>query len=306
MKHQLPKLTLGILNFNSSIFLESLFSSIEQQTCKSFNVTILDNGSTDNSWSQITSFKDSIKIKLPNLYVDIFRNGQNNFSLHGTRQLIDMCKTEYISIVHADDILDSHYVELISDAINRFPSVAAFNVDLTEIDKDGITTSKILTSNWTRFDCVNRLLVSGLNPGLMPGSVIRTSSAMTFLNTAFPRSLNGNEDTILWLTLARDAFSIRRIPQTIYFYRRHEKQTTNSLSMFAFSLGFSRKYNIQTAKNNFEKFLAQSEIRWESNNAIKETYFEALNPFTTHSKTWFRPVSIAIRRFSRLLNFFGI
>ena len=206
-----------------------------------------------------------------------------------------------MSIIHSDDILSPNYVQSALAVIDKSPNISAFNVELTEINEEGIATGDLQSSIWTCSDRVNRLLASGLNSGVMPGSIIKLNSVSSFMKTEFPSQLNGNEDTLLWLSILRSGGKIRKVPLNIYFYRRHPKQTTNSSDAFAFSLGYSRRFNIITSRNFVEKLLALSEIRHEFDYVKNRNYLHGLSlnrPFT-FSK--FRVFSVVLRRISKFI-----
>ena len=303
MYHLSPNLTLGILNFESYAYLESLFFSVLNQTDKRFNVLIIDNGSRDGSWRLIQNFSNTFRSANPESEIKIIRNSQNSFSLQGTKSLLENCTTPYVSVVHSDDILADNFVETALEIIEKYPTVSAFNVELIEINEVGQTTGKNLKSNWSCNDFINKLLVCGLNPGVMPGSILNISFVKPFVTQEFPLQMNGNEDTLLWQTIIRNNGSIRQIPVATYFYRRHRGQTTNSSDAFAYSLGYSRRFNIEKAANKFQRLLALSEVKYEMNYVVNDNYLKGLGLDRSLQRySLLRPLSIAIRRFASLIN----
>ena len=97
-------------------------------------------------------------------------------------------------------MLKHNYVEVANRYINLNPDHCAFNFDLEEIEgSEDILTGNIIRSNWTNFRIINRLLVSGLNPGVMPGAIININKlGNNYLNDKFGNFiLNGTEDIFL-------------------------------------------------------------------------------------------------------------
>ena len=298
-------LTLGILTFNDGEYLQKLLNSIENQSDKDFKLFIINNCSTDLSQSIIDNFD-----KLMHDYdVKILNNHKNYGSFLGTKQLILGTTTSHLSIIHGDDLLKSNYVEVAKRYIELYSDHCAFNFDLEEIkgSEDLLTGNKI-KSNWTNFRTINRLLVCGLNPGVMPGAIININKlGDNYLNDKFnDYNLNGTEDIFLWQQIIRSSGEIKRVPFVTYFYRRHSGQVSRNFNIYGLSLGFARRINFLTAKNRFEKLLCVSEISYEFSTVnLHESYLNGLDNLVKYRRfSKFRFINIFIRRSANLLNYF--
>ena len=298
-------LTLGILTFNDGFYLQKLLNSIENQSSKTFKLLIINNSSTDFTQSIIDDFEQLIH----DYDVKVLNNPKNYGSFLGTKQLILSATTSHLSIIHGDDLLKSNYVEVANSYIHLNPSHCAFNFDLEEIEgSDDILTGNIIKSNWTNFGIFNRLLVSGLNPGVMPGAIINIDRlGDDYLNDKFENFiLNGTEDIFLWRQIIRSSKKIMRVPVTAYFYRRHNEQISKNFSVYGLSLGYARQVNFLTAKTRFEKLLSVSEISYEFSTVnFNKSYLEGLNYLVKYKKfSIFRFINIFIRRMASLINYF--
>jgi glycosyltransferase involved in cell wall biosynthesis len=303
----MSQLTLGVLTFNDGEYLQKLLNSIENQSDKNFKLLIINNSSTDLSHSIINDFN-----KLTHEYdVETLNNSKNYGSFLGTKQLILSTTTSYLSIIHGDDLLKSNYVEVANSYITFYPDYCAFNFDLEEIGgSENILTGNIVRSTWTNFKMINRLLVSGLNPGVMPGAIINIDKlGNNYLNDDFEKFiLNGTEDIFLWQQIVRSSGKVMRVPIVSYCYRRHSGQVSKNFDIYGQSLGYARRVNCLTAKTRFEKLLCVSEIEYEYSTVnFHKSYLIGLNYLVNYrifSK--FRFINIFIRRSASLINYFTI
>jgi glycosyltransferase involved in cell wall biosynthesis len=298
------QLTLGVLTFNDGEYLQKLLNSIENQSDKNFKLLIINNSSTDSSQSIINDFN-----KLTHGYdIKALNNPKNYGSFLGTKQLILGSTTSHLSIIHGDDLLKHNYVEVANSYINSNPDFCAFNFDLEEIEgSKNVLTGNIIRSSWTNFKIINRLLVSGLNPGVMPGAIININKlGNNYLNGEFENFiLNGTEDIFLWQQIIRSSGKIMRVPVVTYFYRRHIGQVSRNFNVYGLSLGYARRVNFLTAKTNFEKLLCVSEIPYEFSTVnFHKSYLNGLDnlvKFRRFSK--FRFINVLFRRTASLINY---
>ena len=88
--------------YNHSKFIKESIESILNQTYQDFELLIIDDNSTDNTFEIIKSFNNH-KIKA-------VKNQQNVGMVLNTNRLIAMAKGEYIAIINSDD--SWHYQKL--------------------------------------------------------------------------------------------------------------------------------------------------------------------------------------------------
>jgi len=300
----MKRLTLGVLTFNDGKYLKELLDSIDKQGNTNFDLLIIINGSTDNSSSIIENFKNLTH----DFEIKLVHNPENYGSFSGTKQLFINATTSYLSIIHGDDLLKSNYVEVANKYIDSNPDICAFNFDLNEIEGgENIFTGNVIKSGWTKFSAVNRFLVSGLNPGVMPGAVLNLSKlGRTFLDTEIDDiKLNGTEDILLWQKIIRSSNKIMRVPISPYYYRRHSNQISKNFEVYGLSLGCARRVNFLTARNKFERLLCISEIKYEFSLVnFNKSYLEGLDDIIKYKIfSLFRFINIFIRRFANLINF---
>ncbi|CAH8292626.1 glycosyltransferase involved in cell wall biosynthesis [Mariniflexile fucanivorans] len=103
--------------YNKEAFIESTLKSVLQQTFQDFEIIIVDDGSTDNSYRVASAFKNDkvLLLKQENKGVSIARN----FG-------IDHATSKYIALLDADDLwYENHLLEL-KKQIDLFPDAGLY------------------------------------------------------------------------------------------------------------------------------------------------------------------------------------
>ena len=109
--------------FNSEMFIERTFNSLNNQSFKNFEWLIIDDCSTDRTLKILNEIKAKSKIKM-----HIVRNLSNKMVSYNCNQAVTLAKGKFFIFLGHDD-------ELVPDALERFSSVWA-NIPLN--DKDGL------------------------------------------------------------------------------------------------------------------------------------------------------------------------
>lgn len=217
-------LTVAILTHNDEATLPKLLQSIKNQSSYDFDLTILDNGSTDATSRIIAAFD------FPNISVLKLNNVVDTSEASGMKILFEESSGQYISIVHGDDLLKPNYVQIVLKLISKNPNFDAITLPIehfTQINPLATDTHLLKSrSNLTEFRLLNRLLVCGINPGVMPGTVFnRESLNSNKLLEPIP-SFAFNFDIVLWTRFARCHLKLLRSDYCQYLYRRHNLQSS--------------------------------------------------------------------------------
>jgi len=301
MSEPIPLISIAILTHNQKEFLSDLFVSIVNQEDQNFSIFVFDNGSDDGSSEFIESFMNRQEISSRMIFE---RSDVNLGAAEGLRRLLKASNSKFVCIVHGDDVLKSNYIQEVRKALKRDPKVKAINVGLTDFSSQSALHSNSRIPLWTRSDNLNRLLAAGLNPGVMPGSVLDKEFVLSNSLLDFDEPINGVEDWILWMRLVRSGGRIRSIKFKIYLYRIHSNQFSAMKAKNSYFFGKARSISIAESKNILEKSLSLSEVRYELNYFnYSEEYIRGLGrlPRYMHVYSMFRIVNMALRRFSKLL-----
>ena len=91
----MPKISILLTSYNHEKYLRKSIDSILNQTFKDFELIIVDDCSTDNSYGIIESYNDERIIKVRH---DV------NIGYCMTKELVSSFKSEYFAIAHSDDV----------------------------------------------------------------------------------------------------------------------------------------------------------------------------------------------------------
>jgi glycosyltransferase involved in cell wall biosynthesis len=91
-----PEVSICLINFNQSKFLNQAIDSVINQSYKNFELIIIDNGSTDNSKLIIKSYLNDQRIKFLNFDMNDYVTKRLNYS-------VSIAKGKYINFLMADD-----------------------------------------------------------------------------------------------------------------------------------------------------------------------------------------------------------
>lgn len=145
-----PLLSVVIPLYNSSAYLNDLFKSIDNQIFHNYELLIIDDGSSDNTYSKITEYAQI------NRRARIFH--QENSGQSAARELgIQHARAPWVTFIDGDDyIASNHFEELAKEFLHTEASIIMVNV--MRVDNDGNMLG---------------LEMSGLTPGKYSGGKLR-------------------------------------------------------------------------------------------------------------------------------------
>lgn len=297
-------LSIGILSHNDEEYVTDLLHSIQAQTVLDFEIIVLDNGSTDRTFELITNFKMGFD------RFRVMRNFNDPSESNGMKILLEEARTPFVAIVHGDDLLKPNYVAVVNQILHAHSNFDALSLPIehfsNSVNLNSTQKGVCSKSNLTRIKLINKYLVCGLNPGVMPGCVLKRESVLLNKILEPVPSLNYNFDIVFWTRFARSGLRLVQSKSEVYLYRRHPKQSS-ARSDNDFNLALARNFNYQEAKTTFEKYLVQSATWKESNFAQDQTAY--LNNLNKSFLSLPRPILILaslfnflLRKVSQLLN----
>jgi len=90
-----PRVTVAIPMFNGAPYIKRAISSVLNQSMDDFEILVIDDGSTDTSWSEVESMEDD-RIRL-------LKNGQNHGLAWTRNRLVVEAKGEFLAWLDQDD-----------------------------------------------------------------------------------------------------------------------------------------------------------------------------------------------------------
>jgi len=114
------KVALILSNFNHAAFIAQAFEGVLSQTYKNWQLWVVDDASTDDSWAIIERYRD----RDPRIVAERFPRNRGVLAAH--RHLLQLCSGELLCVIAADDYISNpRYFELAVAALQRFPEAAA-------------------------------------------------------------------------------------------------------------------------------------------------------------------------------------
>ena len=133
--NSLPKLTACLLVYNHAHLISKVIQSILDQTYSNFVIVISDDCSTDNSYETAKSFE---KI---DTRVKVFKTQRNLGMAGNANYAINLAKSEYIALLHHDDILNKNTFEEWIKCIKTDDKIAFVFNDYKTVYSDSTNSS---------------------------------------------------------------------------------------------------------------------------------------------------------------------
>jgi glycosyltransferase involved in cell wall biosynthesis len=210
-----PFVSVVIPSYNQARFLERAIESVLSQTYPYYEVIVVDDGSTDNSWEVVATFDYKIR------YI-----WQENKGLGGARNTgIIASHGDIIGLLDADDEWMPNYLERMVEFIQANPSAAVYYCSARAINQDNNKLPQIFGGPAVSTELLyNKLLGANF---LIPSTILLRKDVVIRegLFEENNRIIHGCEDWDLWLRLASN-YLIIGSSDCLVRYRIHD----NSLS----------------------------------------------------------------------------
>ena len=212
--------------YNTEQYLKKAAASVIRQSCSSWELILVNDGSTDRS----TEIAEECASSDPRIrLLSIAHAG----TYHARKAGIDAAQGTYIVFLDSDDCLESTMLETVAGIMEECAAGAVvFNWDRMDSDVPGFDTDDI-TQKQMLTDC----------RGILREVFVKHSYGFTLCRTVFRRSLfagtadsvpvnqRSAEDTYLSYTLFTAMDSALLIPQVLYHYRVNPDSVTRNLTV---------------------------------------------------------------------------
>jgi glycosyltransferase involved in cell wall biosynthesis len=220
-----PKSTFSVVipAYNAAETVGDAIASVLSQTAADFELIVVDDGSTDDTGTEIERFTDDPRVR---------HIRQPNAGLAATRnRALENARGSYASFLDADDLLLPHYLEVMGETLDAAPQAGFADCDLWILDDE---TGEVSTSPLGAFELPAD--PHELMRVLLRRNLVRTASTVRmdvlrrvgYFNTA----LRACEDLELWLRILAHGFAAVRAPDRLLVWRdRRDSMSTQALLM---------------------------------------------------------------------------
>jgi glycosyltransferase involved in cell wall biosynthesis len=232
MGYKKPKVSVIIPCFNHGRYIDDAVESVLNQTFEDHEITIVNDGSTDEfTINKLKNYKKS-KCKV----IHTINQGPSI----ARNIAIKASSGEYILPLDADDKIGAKYLE---EAVKILEKESKIGIVYCDVELFGVTTGK-----WNLPDfSIDKILVMNM---IICSALFRKSD---YLETKGynPNMIYGWEDWDFWLSLIENGKGVYKLPGTHFFYRIN-KENTREISLHLSPE--KQKYCLKTIYHNHYDF----------------------------------------------------
>jgi len=200
-----PGLTVIMPVFNTARYVEKAIDSILQQTFSDFELLIIDDGSTDNSFQVLTEYTDE-RIRL-------YRCKKNTGKVAACNSLLSDSRGKYITIHDSDDYSDLKRFEKQISFLERNPSYAMCGTQFYEVNEKGDAARKIILE--TNPEKIKELIKEDSQ---FHGPTIIIRREILEKIGGLYRNFRNKEDVDLSMRIA-EKYNVINLDEYLYYYR---------------------------------------------------------------------------------------
>lgn len=234
------KITVAIPCYNAEKYIRKTIQSVLNQTYKNLNLIIVDNNSKDKTLKVVKEFRDK-RIK-------IYKNKKNIGMFQNMNKCIKLCKTKYLKILAADDLLEPSCLKKHVKILEKYPSVnLIFNTNkIINEQGDRVIVRKYFNKNKKINGgvLINLILKTGRNPIGEPSNVSFRMNPIIKYKLNFNTSFKYVSDLDLWIKLLKhgstfyinevlSSFRLHKTGATTYLFKKAIKEHSKIISLYS-------------------------------------------------------------------------
>lgn len=199
-----PLITVYITNRDYGKYLNKAIKSVLTQSLKNFELIIIDDGSKDNSKKIINKYKNDEKV------IPIYQNKKglaisNNVALK-------LSRGKYIMRLDADDWLDYHALEILSDKLEKNPKIGLVFPDYFEVDETGEIIELVRRHDFKKVKLLDQ-------PAHGACSMIRKECLKRI--GGYNEDFSCQDGYYIWVKII-EKFEIANVNLPLFYYRQHK------------------------------------------------------------------------------------
>jgi glycosyltransferase involved in cell wall biosynthesis len=207
-----PLVTVYITNHNYGKFISKAILSVLNQSFKSYELIIIDDGSTDDSVNIINQYsKKNNKI--------VFVTQKKKGLVASNNIAINLAKGKYIIRLDADDWFEDDAIEKMFKIINKKNDLAMVFPDYYEVDINGKIISRTVRHDFNKVKLKDQ-------PAHGACSMIRLSVLKKI--GGYDERFMCQDGYYIWIKLLK--YNVKNINEPLFYYRRHGSNLTTNTS----------------------------------------------------------------------------
>ena len=250
-----PTISVLIPMYNAEKFIAHSIESVLSQTFQDFEIIIVDNCSTDNSFSIAQNYTTDDRVKL-------FRNRENIGMIRNWNQCILYATGKYLKFLFADDYFKNNALEEFITPFQKDPSISLVISTREYFFDDGRTIQYPIYFKGIRngTQIIDECISENLNPLGEPSFVMFRKQDTTI--GLFNTDMYWLADIDYWLRLC-SVGKVFALEKPCVLFRKHSRQATESIITngkflneernFIYYNFFIRNSNKQDSKDDYIK-----------------------------------------------------
>jgi glycosyltransferase involved in cell wall biosynthesis len=210
-----PVISVILPAYNCEAFIHKAISSVLIQSFTDFELIIINDGSTDNSESIISSFTD------PRIVYQ--KNDGNRGLIFTLNRAIDLARGKYIARMDADDICLPERLEKQKNYLDQHENITAVAATVDFINELGEKTGVWYLDRITVTPEQIKKVMPSENCIAHPTVMIRSEILKKLKYKSYQKNM---EDYDLWLRMLNRGYLIGKINESLLLYRAHAASVT--------------------------------------------------------------------------------
>lgn len=267
---QILDISIIIPVYNGQAYLHQCLDSILSQNYESFEVILINDGSTDDSGRICNLYAKQD----PRVHVYHKKNG----GVSSARNMgLEKAQGKFITFIDADDKVSSDYCKTICTKMGNYDMgcftsvihIAESNKDLIYQFKDELITNPSLLQQEALAlkDCKE---LDGWNLFGYPWNKVFKKEIIKSYNISFNQNLYNQEDEIFTISYFRYIKSLKLIPEILYYYELKSTGLTYA------PLSYQHFWNFATSLKNLVLYFTEQKLLTYELNRIFRSYWKAL------------------------------
>jgi len=217
----MPLVSVCIPTYNSAKYLGEAIESVLAQTFSRYELVICDNASTDGTEELCRKYSDA---RIRYVRFDTLVPQIPNWN-----RCLDLATSEYVVLLHADDILEPEFLASAVAIMNENPDVGLVHCSVRHIDEAGspLQLQRLYETDRVdrEWDLLKRLLLTGckVNPA---GVMVRRSIYISL--GKFTDEIVWGSDWHMWIRIALNG-PVAYLARPLARYRQHPQSGTSEV-----------------------------------------------------------------------------
>lgn len=219
--------------YNAGKFIARALASIENQTCAAYEVVVVDDGSTDDTYLRAKEFAKTSKLNL------VIERQENQGSATARNNGIRLSCGDLIAFMDADDLMYPDFLGQTTTGLSRYPHWVACFSDRDVVDSHGKLLAKDLDHpkflaiskndmGQGFFELADDALFSKILAGsVIPMTIVCRRSAIKAVR-GFDETIRFHEDRLFLLELIKLGGKFGYTTDSLGIWQRHDANKTGA------------------------------------------------------------------------------